>query len=50
MGVDWLVSESIRDGVRRAGTHLRITTVPELTPHKFSVMSWYVNDVRGHPS
>jgi catechol 2,3-dioxygenase-like lactoylglutathione lyase family enzyme len=27
------------------GTHLRITTVPELTPHKYSVMSWYVNDV-----
>ena len=27
------------------GTHLRITTVPELTPHKFSVMSWYVKDV-----
>ncbi|HEV8147555.1 MAG TPA: VOC family protein [Bryobacteraceae bacterium] len=28
------------------GTQLRITTVPELTPHKFSVMSWYVKDVR----
>jgi catechol 2,3-dioxygenase-like lactoylglutathione lyase family enzyme len=28
------------------GTQLRITTVPELTPNKFSVMSWYVKDVR----
>lgn len=27
------------------GTHLRVTTVPELTPHKFSVLSWYVKDM-----
>lgn len=27
------------------GTHLRVTTVPELTPHKFSVLSWYVQDI-----
>ena len=27
------------------GTHLRVTTVPELTPHKFSVLSWYVKDI-----
>jgi len=28
------------------GTHLRVTPVPELTPHKFSVLSWYVEDIR----
>ena len=27
------------------GTHLRVTPVPELTPHKFSVLSWYVKDM-----
>ena len=46
LGLELLSEDSYALEFNASGTLLRVITVPELTPHQFTVLGWSVGDIR----